>query len=428
MTDQVKTNAFALPAYRVGELRVQLEKLNKKADKLGCPHVTFSILSSAMVPDPSFVTAYIEAYGSSPSADEASTFPKTEVHEIVLEGAGPKIDGYKFVGTLDHVTMPGNVIVQAVPGEKVPQEFFHIEPVCAHCNKIRRRAETFVLQQDDGNHIQVGRNCLRDFFGHDPSAIVRFLTKVMCLAGEMQDEDRERSGMRMGDYAYVDKLKSLSTTVAVIRTYGWLSKTAAQNGGGRATVAVVREVMFPTFGREDTAARERLMREIKWDEAKDAAEATAAIEWLAQQPNDVSNEYMHNLHLLSAANMVPQKMLGYWVSLIAAFQRDQERLQRMKASTRLNEYFGTVGERVDVRITCQDAKSSAGMYGPLTIYRMQTEAGHTLMWFANTGDTKMTIGGRYDIRGRIKKHDEYKGYKQTHLSRVTVVSQVEAAE
>ena len=50
-----------------------------------------------------------------------------------------------------------------------------------------------------------------------------------------------------------------------------------------------------------------------------------------------------------------------------------------------------------------------------------TEDGACLVWKAsNTELARGDVGKKYDIKGTVKKHDEYKGAKQTLLSRCAV--------
>jgi len=407
-----------------------IEKLNRRADKIGCPHVSYTVHRSFTAPSPYHVKRLErQAFELSlPITQETiDALPKIKMNEVEILGEGPKIEGYKFIGTLDHYTLPGKVIVQSVPGETVPTQFFDSEAICNHCDKIRNRVETFIVESDDGEYLQVGRNCLKDFFGHDPMAIARFLTRVMKFCSDLEDEDKWGGrGQRSGDWMYLDSVKVLTNTAAVIRTYGWVPRSAASPEEGRtATADRVSYIMTPSWSRDALEAKQKFIATLKFDEAKDNEEALNAALWLTEQEDNPGNSYMHNLKLLADVDMVPIKMLGYWCSLVSTFQRAQERLERAKATLKLNEYYGTEGERIEVEVTCVGVRYIDGRYGPVTIHRMLTAEGHTLMWFANTG-SKMDTGHRYLIRGRIKGHDEYKDWKQTKLTRVSVREELEA--
>jgi hypothetical protein len=84
---------------------------------------------------------------------------------VVVEGQKPFIGDWEFVATVEHADEAGNLI-KSVPGAgQIPIKFRKTQPICEHCNTARRRFETFVIRnRKTGDHKQIGRNCLQDFF------------------------------------------------------------------------------------------------------------------------------------------------------------------------------------------------------------------------------------------------------------------------
>jgi hypothetical protein len=401
----------------------EIAKLNRRADKIGCPHVSYEILETNLVPDPFRLEQLIDEFKENdryPTNEEIDRLPKIRQFVVEIIGDGPKMEDWKFVGTLDHYTLPGKVIVNTVPGESVPEEHWTAEANCDHCQKIRRRIETFVLEgvgKNEGEWMLVGRTCLKDFFGgNDPMFIVRFLNRIWNLIEELEGWGTPQTGSRYQHF-YLSK-EVLATTAAVIRSFGWLPRSRAGYGATPSSAHVTHALDRPVDDYEIEQWK-AFRSTIDFDKEADAKEADAAIAWLKEQ--DASNEYISNLKLLEDEMFVPAKMIGYWCSLIAAYQRAMERLEYQKLQRKLNEYYGEVGTRTEIRVTCSDVQTTEGYYGPLSIHRMWTEEGHTLVWFGNTGEAKMKKGGEYKIRARIKKHEPYKKWKQTVLSRLHVV-------
>jgi hypothetical protein len=57
-------------------------------------------------------------------------------------------------------------------------------------------------------------------------------------------------------------------------------------------------------------------------------------------------------------------------------------------------------------------------YGYTTVLKFRTSEGATLVWFASSSDIgRDDVGKRYTLAGTVKKHDDYKGAKQTTLTR-----------
>ncbi len=409
-------------------LENEIAKLNRRADKIGCPHLEIVIHGTEMKKDPNKVARLSDYYGQSGRpipAHELELVPLVKINEVEIVGEGPKIEGFKFIGTLDHYTIPGKVIVNSVPGETVPEQFFDSSAICDHCNKIRRRVETFIVEkEDDGSYIQVGRNCLRDFFGHDPMSVARWLNRVMRFVTSLEDDEWGMSGNGREE-VYYDSIKLLTLTIAMIRTFGWVAKSSCNEDQTPTSLDVIYYLSPPY-----TAEGRKRWREFKAKvllEDKDILEAEASLDWLVEQ--EANNSYMHNLKLLEDQELIPSKMIGYWCSLIAAYQRAQARLEYaiQEKKKRLNEYVGKVGERSEIRVKCTGMQAINGDFGVVNIHRMLDTDGRTLVWFANAA-AKMEKDGEYIIRARVKKQDEYKGWKQTILGRVFIVEEIEQKE
>lgn len=85
-----------------------------------------------------------------------------------------------------------------------------------------------------------------------------------------------------------------------------------------------------------------------------------------------------------------------------------------------SEYVGTVGEVYDNEVEVVSTfVSHAGYYGPTTIIGMKDADGNKLVWFSS-GMASVERGEKIRIKGRVKKHEEYRGVKQTTLTRCKV--------
>lgn len=60
-------------------------------------------------------------------------------------------------------------------------------------------------------------------------------------------------------------------------------------------------------------------------------------------------------------------------------------------------------------------------FGVTGIHKMVDELGSDLVWFASQGRV-LDEGNEYFVAATVKDHTEYKGRKQTSLSRVTVLT------
>lgn len=408
---------FEIPEWNLPVLHTKIKKLNTRAKKLSVPELRVVEHGTKQKIHPA-VAERVEL-----GVITRQEAPKYNVHLIAIEGAEIKLAGWKFVGTLDHYTLPGKVIVNAVPGQSVPEQFHDSDAKCAHCGKIRRRIETFIVEHENGELKQVGRNCLKDFLGHDPARMIRFLQTIRQMFADLENEDSDYYGMGGGagffTYSHID---SLARTCAVVRTYGWVSRSKAKfEETINATADDVIETYHPPKSSRELDHWKQWMAKIKWNKENDEAEAKAAIEWLAEQPSN--NEYLHNLHAIAEAEEVPQKLMGYWCSLIATYQKAMDRLREAALQRKVSEWVGEVKKRQEFVVTVQSINYLDSYYGAVDLHRMIDDNGRTLVWFANT-DSGMEKGHTYKIVGTVKKHDKYNGWKQTNLNRVKVIEEI----
>lgn len=417
MNDEPKPTTYSLPSWNFKKLKERIAKINKRAAKMGVAPLELIKIKEELRTDPEFFEA-IDAGVISP--EEA---PKITYIEVQINGAAPKLAGWKFIGTLDHYSVPGQVIVQTVPGESIPKEFHNREAVCDHCNKIRNRVETFVCENEQHEFKQVGRQCLKDFLGHDVTHLAWYLTAIHELNEDLEGDEFRGGGMRQ-DYQH-ELIPVLTLAAGAIRTFGWVSRTAAMNGGGEATASIVSDIIAPPHTSEGHK-QSRELREKIGDNEQDKVNAEKSIEWLATQED--SNEYMHNLKAIVASGHTTNKMLGYTCSLISTYLRAMDKLNTQKHEHKLNEYVGVVGEKIELTVEVAGVTSMPGYFNGVTnLFKMHDEVGHTIVWFSS-GNTTMKMGGKYLIKGTVKKQEEYKEWKQTSLTRVKVLKDLTPVE
>ncbi|MEM4258064.1 MAG: hypothetical protein QXL17_02790 [Candidatus Thermoplasmatota archaeon] len=405
---------YFIPVSLLGSLQNRLDKLNKRGAKLGFPPVTLVEHSRKL----EVVRGYQEAVDiGTISYNEA---PKVEYIELSIKGQAPKIAGWTFIGKLDHHSLPGSVIVDTAPGYTIPKIFFEKAPICEHCGKERFRKDTFVLENDHHTYKQVGRNCLRDFLGYDPNGIVAYFSFFNDLSENLEKEENEfwNRGDRQ-DWCFNLK-EVLANTVAVIRTYGWISRSLADEIGKTATADIVADLFAPTNSYNHDRIQ-TLREKIKFRPEEDKAETAAALAWLEQQKP--SNEYMHNLIAIAKAGQITMKLFGYACSIIAAYQRATEKLRLNKTQNKINEYVGTVNEKIETTVTVIRMSYIDSFYGTVCLHKMLDDSGHTLVWFAHS-ESNMKEGMKYQIKGIVKEHNEYQNWKQTVLKRVKVTKEL----
>ena len=81
----------------------------------------------------------------------------------------------------------------------------------------------------------------------------------------------------------------------------------------------------------------------------------------------------------------------------------------------ISEYQGEVGDKVDVIVTVEKAIQLDGYYGPSTMHVFRDYDGNCYVW--TTAARSWEVGSEHHIAGTIKELKQYKGTKQTILTR-----------
>ncbi len=380
-----------VPVGALGDLEKRVETLRKKAGKLGLPPLRME------VGKPYFIYR----------KDEAGRKVPFEVADVTIHGESPHLPGgWRFVATIDHAGGEGMNIIRAVPGESVPMAYRTSAAGCQHCRLQRDRRETFLVKNDQGNEVQVGRSCLVDFTGH-PSAeqIADLAARYADLFTEL-DEENFGEGGRGGGEQLVARESFLAFVAQDIHDFGWVSKkVAGEDYSERPKIPTATSAWNQATAR--TGYRP--------PRAEAVERAREVLQWAEAIPSNTSNDYLYNVKATLAKEAFRNRDAGIAASAVASFQREGEE-QKKRADVRAQSaYFGKIGERERVRVTVEKVIAITGEYGVSYIHLMRTPEGNIAKW--KTGTERLDEGKEYDFVCTIDAHDDYKGTKQTVLKR-----------
>jgi hypothetical protein len=116
-----------------------------------------------------------------------------------------------------------------------------------------------------------------------------------------------------------------------------------------------------------------------------------------------------------------------------------EREASEERRNRVSNYVGEVGKRMKLALHIEKVIEMDGDYGKNYLHIFTDEAGNSFKWFASTRlwavdqfgkidyrqENRLDAGAKVVVMATIKKHEEYKGKKQTALSRVAVHVEIE---
>jgi len=390
MNTEEERSIFLIPDTNLGKFEAACAKLSRKAVKLGCSEIKPLIFGYQI--------------------QKLNDGHDHKLYEVYLTCDTPKVDGYTFVARLDHTNETGNII-RLVPNLSItlPEKYQSCAPHCDHCNLNRKRRDTFVLRCDEtGDFKQVGSSCLIDFFGHDPLKIAR-LAELLGYAYEAGRGYETFTGGSLNDYRWVNVEEFCVLTAYAIRNYGWVSGKAAYENS---SLLATRKIALDWYCRGSGYV-------VATDE--DKALASEALAWAASlRDRDDVNEYESNIRVIAESQMIEVRSCGLAASIVGVFfknrQREIERAAKALA-TKDSNYVGTVGEKLkDLVVTITGTNVVNNNFGTSFVYRMLSSEGDVLTWFASK-TVPFVEGASYRLSGTVKGHQEYRGVKQTVVTR-----------
>ncbi len=384
----------------------RLASLNRRARRLRVPEITFTKVRS--FPQDVRVT-YITEEGSRPGGVQ-----NVLVHEIeVRGGAAPvKLNGWAFRARLTPME-GGNQIAAVGEGADLPAFYRTCPLACDHCRTNRRRNDTFVLQHTGGALQQVGRNCLVDFLGDASgdalAAQFAFMAEVDVLLRGYEQAEGESYG---GGGEETFSLENVIAGALAVHGGKFISKKAAKEDCTGRTMSTAMALLLAWSEKPCQLAVTETQRDLADEIIADTLTGMAT----------ETSDYAHNCLLIARAGYCTRRSLGIAVSLLGAWNRRKAQAAQQAAEA-VSEFQGAVGERLEWVATMVRFFDVSGGYGLTRKCVMRTEDGAVLM--VNNLDCEP--GETVTFKATVKAHNEYRGAKQTILSRPAGVKKMEVA-
>lgn len=347
---------------------------------------------------------------------------------VIVECEGnAKINGWVFAATLEH-TDAGNIVrsVKDV-GVEIPQRYYTCSPECEHCKSARHRKNTYIVYNSETEEFkQVGSSCLCDFTGgYDAELAAAYIALFdELIKGETPYPGSDRT-------VWMNLEDVLVYALDYVKNFGYVSSAADEERDGASTKSKVRRAWsYDNYGAsgvmpivKEEVEKYRAQYNPDYDDPELHETAKAIIEYI--QGTTEENNYMHNLRVLAADDYIKINSLGFAVSMIPCYNKylgklEQIRKEQEAAETCPSEYQGQEGQRLVISNIDEIVVVSAWetMYGFTTRFKITDKSGNIYMWDSSSGfyqDKEVE-----KITGTVKKHDEYKGIKQTWLTRCRI--------
>lgn len=399
-----------VPSDAVEIIEARVNRLAKRAEKRGFP-------KPILVLGPTFPKTRTAPDGS----DYTVEYRKV----AILATAKLSLGGWRLLAVIAPVEKDGRTLglATAVPGETAEYGLIENWNRCDHCNAHRNRNETFIVEHESGERKQIGRQCLRDFLGHDPSALTGWYEATSSLIDSDEIESWGSSAPRM--YRPDEIIEISARVVANVGFY--VSRRKAEEQGLQATGDAIWEALAPTATSYKEFVRDFPLL------GTELAEATkAACRLLVESDEPATNDWVRNVRNVVSVDYVQRRHVGIVASAVILGQRLMEReakekvaealkAERVASGAREPAHVGTVGQRITLPLIVEFSKTFDGQYGVTTLIKFRTAEGDLVQWWAS-GERDIESGERLTLTGTVKAHETDRFSKEpvTTLTRCKV--------
>ena len=317
----------------------------------------------------------------------------------------------------------------------LPYGITTFEDKCDHCTSGKRgRHKTITIRnKQTGEHKTVGSSCLFEYTAIDPALV----------EGIMRIKGAAESGW--GGGARTEKPTDNITDFAIKAALWIHSNHPYRTGLGRILIRH-QEISHDYENKDDIGfcsthqGRTTVSTKLKgttvgtcdWSTGDDGDTATIepAVADLAQELIDYatnlsgSNSFEFNCRQVWSSGVVSEKTAGIAGGVVASFLKNRAKVAReaqqakQVAELESNNHIGTVGEKHEFGEGSGDfGRLIDGYYGETTLTKFLTPQGDLIVWFRSGNKTDIKQGDTINLSGKIKKHDDYRGRKQTVITR-----------
>lgn len=342
-----------------------------------------------------------------------------------------KHDGWTALGLVQRK----DGIVQCYFNEaSLIKEYSKTDFHCDHCKKHVHRNSVVVLEHENGERKVVGTSCVEEFtcglsgnlvaafadlsfdLENDCERIAKMLDTQKCFDGDNEfdanDEWYEKIGIYGGVKGY-DVKKIVACAANIISCNGFKSSSDDE---------ATWKFILDCYDRYN-----------KYVTKDDETEAKKAIDWINSMSEDefTQSSYLFNLHQIINAGYCTMRHFGLLASLIPSYKKSESKriLNEIKA---ISNYVGNVGEKITTEIIIAKKICFESQWGNVWYVIMKDNAGNTLKWKASSlkqmNELNLCEGSEATMTGTVKDHNEYRGEKQTVVTRCKFSKKLEHHE
>ena len=402
----------------------KIKKLNTRAKKLKVEEIEIEEI-------------LIENYEHfTPEMKEAGEKPMYfKLFYIVIKGISPQIEGWEFVAKLEKY--PDGNLITNISEEDLPKQYRDSDFYCDHCKSRRDRKIVYVVKNiKTGEYKQVGSTCLKDFIGgHNPEGKANFLSGLYDLLGSIYKEylNPDFSDFNSKTPFSIDIHTFLSEIALEVRIQGrYITRKEAKIKEILSTPdAAICRILERLNPYNNQSKIEKVL-------SCDIALAEKIIKWILNlDQGKLDSEFLFNLFIIASGGFVDFKNKGLAGYIYQIYHNEIKEKEKREFQS---DYVGEIKERKDFELFYYKSFNFSGVFGKTYIHLFYDKEGNQFKWSTNQflGNEQEEVcaygcyteivevpyseGTKIKLKGTIKAHEEYKGTKQTVLTRCKILN------
>ena len=336
-------------------------------------------------------------------------------------------DNARFVARID-IAPNGETLVHPAPDydKDIPEQYYRaLEHKCDHCHHQRYRVKYYLVEKD-GELLQVGSSCVKEFIGINPAWVLSTFENLE----KLKRYSEVSSGGGSYNYQYdVNEVATIAAGVigvddAYLKGETWHRVSVLMNNPDTIVEKHFREQCIEMHRFYNENDIDSYMSDFSFSDFATFVENMQSSNYVNNLKTIVRNKWMND-----------NKSFATLVSGVYLYIKDKHGLNKKQADKPLRETLNEWADEYKVkdRVDFNDVLVTRhhvidGYYGETHLYSMLDEKGRNLIWFASRKveqlNEAMENKSSVNLIGTIKKFstNEYKGTEQyqTVLTRVKV--------
>lgn len=336
-----------------------------------------------------------------------------ELNPMLIEG------DYQLIASLEYAKSIGMNYVKLYDNTYTIEQFQNIPLVCDHCHTNRDRKYGFVIKNLNTNELlTIGKSCVCDYLH---SLDILYRVAIYDTIEKLDFSDCGGAYSVEKSWFTIEEVAEI--VIACVNKNDFIKASDSSNNTAKqvadvldartSTDEVYRSMFFSTHKYEYNAETHQ--------KAKDVCQLVKECDILFILNNDF------NLRIIRMCEngFVSYRELNVFVYILSLYDRIKEHKVKETLKQQDNDnFFGIIGDKVDLTLTLLNQYHYEACYNGRGvnqyIYKMADETNRLFVWKTSKHFKELEVGKQFSIKGSIKDHSEYRGEKQTVLTRCKI--------